>query len=80
MREEQRASEERTLPSEGLSLLPTQPGRLKLLPRHGEPSCILEWGVQWLVKALAWAPLYTAVVVTLTLALIIFGVPFMEGR
>lgn len=29
---------------------------------------------------LAWAPAYTALVVTIVLLLVIFGVPWVEGR
>lgn len=48
---------------------------LRLLPRHGEPKCVVEWASQMFVKALAYAPLYIAFIVTLTfvVTLAIFG-------
>lgn len=50
------------------------------LPRHGQPSCVGEWISQVLVRCLAWAPLYTAVVVTAMALVYVFGFPFVEGR
>lgn len=44
---------------------------LRLLPRDGEPTCVIEWISQTLIRALAWAPLYTAVVVTLILLVVV---------
>lgn len=40
---------------------------LRLLPRDGEPTCIFEWTSQQFVKALAYLPVYTAIIVTLSL-------------
>jgi hypothetical protein len=47
------------------------------LPRQGKASSIEEWIVQNTIRALAWLPLYTAIVVTVTLLLILFGVPYL---
>jgi hypothetical protein len=47
----------------------------RFLPRHGEPLCVYEWGFQKLVKAVAWLPIYTAIIVTLVLLVQIFGIP-----
>ena len=40
---------------------------VRWLPRHGEPWCVIELIAQTFVKALAWAPIYTALIATLTL-------------
>lgn len=45
------------------------------LPRHGKPVCMVEWLSQNTVKLLAHLPVYTAVVATLTLLVLIFGLP-----
>lgn len=50
------------------------------LPRHGEPFCVAEWLSQSVIKVLACLPVYTALVVTATLLMVIFGVPFVEGK
>jgi hypothetical protein len=50
------------------------------LPRHGEPSCIIEWLSQQMIKTLAYLPVYTAVIVTLVLLVEIFGIPFVGGK
>lgn len=61
-------------PGARLTIRPARPFRW--LPRHGHPICVCEWATQGFVKALAWAPLYTAVIVTLMLLVILFvGVP-----
>jgi hypothetical protein len=49
------------------------------LPRHGEPWCVMEWLSQQVVKTLAFLPVYIAIVVTLTLYVVLFGVPFVDG-
>lgn len=49
------------------------------LPRQGKASSMEEVIVQSLIKAFAWLPLYTAIIVTVTLLFIIFGVPFVKG-
>lgn len=65
-------------PGLALTLTPDGDEPFRWLPRHGQPSCIGEWVTQHAIKAAAWAPLYTAVVVTLTLLVFVFGVPFVE--
>lgn len=50
------------------------------LPRHGDPSCYLEWFSQHSIRSLASLPVYTAVIVTLVLLVEIFGIPFVEGH
>lgn len=50
------------------------------LPRYGEPWCIAEWIVQKVIKWVAYAPIYTAIIVTLVLLVQIFGVPFVGKR
>lgn len=47
------------------------------LPRQGKASSIEEVIVQTAIKVFAWLPIYTAIVVTATLLLILFGVPFV---
>ncbi len=61
-----------------LSWKPTRP--VRWLPRHGAPYCVLEWTTQHAVKILALLPVYTAIVVTLVLLMVIFGVPFVDGK
>jgi hypothetical protein len=43
------------------------------LPRHGEPTCILEWITQMAIRVAAWLPVYTAIMVTLTLIVLVKG-------
>lgn len=45
------------------------------LPRHGKPTCVLEWIAQRLVRTAANPAVYTAIVVTAILAIQIFGLP-----
>ena len=52
-------------PHDGLS-------QVRWLPRHGEPLCILDWVSQSTVRLLAWLPFYTALIVTLMLAIELF--------
>jgi hypothetical protein len=52
-------------------LRPAHHDSIRWLPKNGEPECILEWFSQMAVKALALAPLYTAVIVTLTLLVVL---------
>jgi hypothetical protein len=61
-----------------LNLTPGHHGRMRWLPRHGEPDCILEWFTQQGIKALAWTPLYTALVATLVLLVLLIEVPWLE--
>lgn len=44
------------------------------LPRHGEPSCVLEFISQQLMRFAAYLPVYTAAVSTLTLVIILWVV------
>lgn len=37
------------------------------LPRHGDPSCVIEWVSQNMIRSVAFLPIYTAIVVTITL-------------
>lgn len=53
--------------------------RFHMIPRQGKPSTPFEHLSQILIKFLAWLPVYTAIVATLTLYVIIFGVPFVKG-
>jgi len=50
------------------------------LPRHGDPSCYLEWVSQKSIKAIAFLPIYTAIIATAVLLIQIFGIPFVGGR
>lgn len=54
-----------------------RPGNRAWLPRQGKASSIEEVIVQTAIKAFAWLPIYTAIIVTVTLLLILFGVPFL---
>lgn len=49
------------------------------LPRHGDPSCVVEWFSQRSIKALAYLPVYTAIIVTIVLIVQLFGIPFVGG-
>lgn len=48
------------------------------LPRHGQPMCTGELITQTIVKTFAFAPIYTAVIVTLVLLVLLFGVPWVN--
>ena len=43
------------------------PGGYRLLPRKGKPLCLVDWISQVLIRVLAFLPVYTALVATLTL-------------
>ena len=53
-----------------LALWPTS-GPFRWLPRQGKPTCIGECLAQRVIKGLAWLPVYTAVVVTLCLLVLV---------
>lgn len=55
---------------ERLAWHPFQP--IRWLPRHGQPGCLLEWFSQRVIVLSAYLPIYTAVVVTLTLAVVLW--------
>ena len=57
--------------SKALSLTPSS-GHFRWLPRHGKPTCLGECLVQRFVKGFAWLPVYTAVVVTLCLLVLVW--------
>jgi hypothetical protein len=44
---------------------------IRWLPRHGDPTCVLEFWSQQFVKWAAYLPVYTAIVATLTLVAIL---------
>lgn len=68
-------------PARRLKLWPESSGQpFRWLPRQGPPSWIGEWLSQAIVKALAYLPIYTSIIVTLIILLQLFGVPFIEGR
>lgn len=60
-----------------LTLTPADNRPFRWLPRHGQPFCVGEWLSQAAVKAVAWTPTYTAIVATLTLVAVLFGVPWV---
>lgn len=49
------------------------------LPRQGKASSVEEVIVQTAIKVFAWLPVYTAIVATLTLLLVLFGLPYVGG-
>lgn len=51
----------------------------RVLPRHGEPTSILEWVTQTCITALACFPIYAVVVGLLTLIAWVWVVPFCRG-
>jgi hypothetical protein len=65
-------------PEASLTLLPAHDEPFRWLPRHGEPSCIGEWLSQQAVRGIAYLPVYTAIVTTLVLLVLVFGVPWMS--
>lgn len=67
-------------PSVGLSLKPDPDQPFRWLPRQGDPMCIGEWISQGLIKIVAYLPIYTAIVATLVLLVLLFGIPFVGGR
>lgn len=58
-----------------LNLTPTQ-RPIRWLPRYGDPTCLLEWVAQRTITALAYLPVYTAIVATLCLVVLVLGPPF----
>lgn len=54
-----------------MHLTPPEDRPIRWLPRHGQPFCIIEFVSQAFVRGLAWAPLYTAVMVTLILLAVV---------
>lgn len=83
MTSERRAGDNRPLrrdPDTNLSLLPDPDKPFRWLPRHGEPLCIGEWFSQSIIKLIAFLPVYVAIIATASLLVLIFGVPFVEGR
>jgi hypothetical protein len=62
-----------------LTLTPAEDRPFRWLPRHGQPYCIGEWATQHVIRLLAWAPLYVALIVTLILV-VQLGHPFGLGR
>lgn len=53
---------------------------IRWLPRHGYPRSNGEWILQKAIQTIAFLPVYTALVVTLVLLVLVFGVPFLDGR
>ena len=49
------------------------------LPGHGDPYCYAEWFSQKLIQVTAYLPVYTAIIATLTLLAVLFGIPFVGG-
>lgn len=50
------------------------------LPRNGKPTKVLDMLFQLILKAMAYLPVYIAVVVTITLLVILCGVPYVGGN
>lgn len=68
-----RAGDVRPLTSnrpERLAWHPTMP--IRWLPRHGQPGCLVEMLSQAIIKWSAYLPVYTAVVVTVTLVVVLW--------
>lgn len=56
----------------GVELTLTPHGEpFRWLPRHGDPYCVVEWVSQQTVRALAHLPVYTAIIATLTLVVVL---------
>ena len=73
MSDQRREGDERPFAHEkGVRLTWTpEPGQpFRWLPRHGEPSCVAEWIMHQLIKGLSWLPVYTAIIVTVTLIVV----------
>jgi hypothetical protein len=66
-------------PGVDLTLTPAHGEPFRWLPRHGEPSCIGEWVTQQAIRWLAWLPLYTALIATLVLLVLVFDIPYLES-
>lgn len=49
------------------------------LPKQGKPMHLIDSVCQSLLRAMAYLPVYTAVIVTITMLLVIFGIPFIKG-
>lgn len=46
-------------------------GPFRWLPRHGEPACVAEWLSQSTLRVVAYLPVYTAIIATLTLVVVV---------
>jgi hypothetical protein len=55
---------------ERLAWHPSMP--IRWLPRHGQPGCFVEWTSQQIIRWSAYLPVYTALVVTLTLVVLLW--------
>lgn len=83
MRDKRREGDNRPLvkdPRVSLTWKPAHDEPFRWLPRHGAPLCIAEWFSQSVIKFVAYLPVYTALVVTITLLVVIFGIPFIGGK
>ncbi len=60
-------------PEVSLTLLPAEDRPFRWLPKHGQPYCIGEWLTQHVYEARL--EVYTAIIVTLVLLVLIWGVP-----
>lgn len=61
-----------------LTLRPAQGQPFRWLPKHGEPLCIGEWASQHIVRFFAFLPVYSAIVGTIILIVIVWH-PFGLG-
>lgn len=52
---------------------------LRLLPRHGKPTCYLEWVSQKTIKSIAFLPVYISLFVVLTAVTCIWIMPYVRG-
>ena len=55
-----------------LHLSPDQGEPFRFLPKHGDPYCIGEWASQHFVKTIAYWPIYSSIVSTLILVIIVW--------
>lgn len=53
--------------------------KFHMFPCNGEPENTLERVSQTIIKVIAFLPVYTAIVVTLMLYILLFGVPLVKG-
>lgn len=60
-------------PEVSLTLKPAPNEPFRWLPKHGEPLSVGEWFTQRVVQALAYLPVYTAIIATLTLVAVLLA-------
>lgn len=66
MSDSRRSGDQRAIYHEkSLTWWPRAGQPLRLLPRHGDPHCLVEWLAQNMLKAVAYPPAYVLLILTI---------------